>query len=58
MNITDIIIKLREREVKWKDIAYALGIREDAARMNLKRKLDIVVRDVQLIIAIKLAAPN
>ena len=38
---TDIIKKLRERNIKWKDIAYALDITESAAKMFLKRKADI-----------------
>ena len=38
---TDIKKKLRERNIKWKDIAYALDITESAAKMFLKRKADI-----------------
>jgi hypothetical protein len=41
MNINQIIERLREREVKWNVIAYALDINESAAKMKLKRKQDI-----------------
>ena len=41
MNKTDIIQRMRERNIKWKDIAYSLQIKEGAAMMALKRKTDI-----------------
>ena len=41
MNKTDIIQRMRERNIKWKDIAYSLEIKEGAAMMALKRKADI-----------------
>ena len=41
MNKTDVIKRLRERNIKWEDIAYALDMGVSAARMALKRKLEI-----------------
>ena len=41
MNKTDIIQRMRERNIKWKDISYSLQIKEGAAMMALKRKSDI-----------------
>jgi len=38
---TEIIKKLRERNIKWKDIAYAVDTTVAAAKMSLKRKADI-----------------
>jgi hypothetical protein len=32
---------MRERDIKWKDIAYVVDMTESAARMALKRKRDI-----------------
>ena len=41
MNKIEIIEKLRERDIKWKDISYAVDMTEAAAQMALKRKRDI-----------------
>ena len=41
MDKIDIIKRLRERDVKWKDVAYAVGMGESAAKQALKRKKDI-----------------
>jgi hypothetical protein len=41
MNKIEIIKKLRERDIKWKDISYAVDMTEPAAQMALKRKRDI-----------------
>jgi hypothetical protein len=41
MNKTDIIQRMRERNIKWNDISYSLQIKEGAGKMALKRKADI-----------------
>jgi hypothetical protein len=41
MNKIDIIKRMRERDVKWKDVAYVVDMTESAAQMSLKRKRDI-----------------
>ena len=41
MNKIEIIEKLRERDIEWKDISYAVDMTEAAAQMSLKRKRDI-----------------
>jgi hypothetical protein len=33
---------MRERDIKWKDIAYVVDMNESAAQMALKMKRDIV----------------
>ena len=40
MNKIDYIKRMRERDIKWADIAYILDITEGAAKMAFKRKAD------------------
>jgi hypothetical protein len=41
MDKTQIIRRMKEKGIKWKDISYIMDIGESAARMSLKRADDV-----------------